>query len=71
MMILRLVNMFFIDSLSINCPSHTCKTINLTIFSFAVHQTAQDNIDLQTTILSRFDLIFIVKDIRMYDQDKV
>jgi len=34
-------------------------------------QTAQDNIDLQTTILSRFDLIFIVKDIRMYDQDKV
>ncbi|KAE8710471.1 DNA replication licensing factor MCM5 [Hibiscus syriacus] len=34
-------------------------------------KTAQDNIDLQTTILSRFDLIFIVKDIRMYDQDKV
>ena len=34
-------------------------------------QTAQDNIDLQTTILSRFDLIFIVKDIRMYSQDKV
>lgn len=34
-------------------------------------QTAQDNIDLQTTILSRFDLIFIVKDIREYDQDKV
>jgi len=34
-------------------------------------QTAQDNIDLQTTILSRFDLIFIVKDIRMYEQDKV
>nr|CAD1827796.1 unnamed protein product [Ananas comosus var. bracteatus] len=33
-------------------------------------KTAQDNIDLQTTILSRFDLIFIVKDIRMYDQDK-
>ncbi|KAL0283341.1 UNVERIFIED_CONTAM: DNA replication licensing factor MCM5 [Sesamum angustifolium] len=32
--------------------------------------TAQDNIDLQTTILSRFDLIFIVKDIRMYAQDK-
>ncbi|GJN22494.1 hypothetical protein PR202_gb10059 [Eleusine coracana subsp. coracana] len=35
-----------------------------------VHQTAQDNIDLQTTILSRFDLIFIVKDVRMYEQDK-
>lgn len=34
-------------------------------------QTAQDNIDLQTTILSRFDLIFIVKDIRKYSQDKV
>ncbi|RVW43691.1 DNA replication licensing factor MCM5 [Vitis vinifera] len=34
-------------------------------------KTAQDNIDLQTTILSRFDLIFIVKDIRMYSQDKV
>ncbi|KAE8676102.1 DNA replication licensing factor MCM5 [Hibiscus syriacus] len=34
-------------------------------------KTAQDNIDLQTTILSRFDLIFIVKDIRMYDQDNV
>ncbi|XP_021910322.1 DNA replication licensing factor MCM5 [Carica papaya] len=33
-------------------------------------KTAQDNIDLQTTILSRFDLIFIVKDIRKYDQDK-
>lgn len=38
---------------------------------FAFYQTAQDNIDLQTTILSRFDLIFIVKDIRMYSQDKV
>ncbi|GLT25412.1 hypothetical protein SLA2020_005430 [Shorea laevis] len=34
-------------------------------------KTAQDNIDLQTTILSRFDLIFIVKDLRIYDQDKV
>ncbi|KAL8161709.1 hypothetical protein V2J09_013198 [Rumex salicifolius] len=34
-------------------------------------KTAQDNIDLQTTILSWFDLIFIVKDIRMYSQDKV
>ncbi|KAH9654541.1 DNA replication licensing factor MCM5 [Citrus sinensis] len=27
--------------------------------------------DLKTTILSRFDLIFIVKDIRMYNQDKL
>ncbi|KMZ60966.1 DNA replication licensing factor [Zostera marina] len=34
-------------------------------------KTAQDNIDLQTTILSRFDLIFIVKDIRAYAQDKL
>ncbi|KAK9706033.1 hypothetical protein RND81_07G100600 [Saponaria officinalis] len=34
-------------------------------------KTAQDNIDLQTTILSRFDLIFIVKDVRMYSQDKI
>ncbi|KAL6226181.1 hypothetical protein ACLB2K_000144 [Fragaria x ananassa] len=34
-------------------------------------KTAQDNIDLQTTILSRFDMIFIVKDIRMYSQDKI
>lgn len=41
---------------------------HIPVFSF---QTAQDNIDLQTTILSRFDLIFIVKDIRMYGQDKV
>ncbi|PWA73654.1 minichromosome maintenance 5 protein [Artemisia annua] len=29
-------------------------------------KTAEDNIDLQTTILSRFDLIFIVKGIRMF-----
>ncbi|RZC94329.1 hypothetical protein C5167_031289 [Papaver somniferum] len=34
-------------------------------------KTAQDNIDLQTTILSRFDLIFIVKDVRLYSQDKL
>ncbi|KAK7265137.1 hypothetical protein RJT34_32753 [Clitoria ternatea] len=34
-------------------------------------KTAQDNIDLQTTILSRFDLIFIVKDVRIYSQDKI
>eukprot|EP00210_Caulerpa_lentillifera_P003882 g3709.t1 len=32
-------------------------------------KTAQENIDLQTTILSRFDLIFIVKDIRNKEQD--
>ncbi|KAJ8768286.1 hypothetical protein K2173_021226 [Erythroxylum novogranatense] len=34
-------------------------------------KTAQENIDLQTTILSRFDLIFIVKDKRDYGRDKV
>ncbi|MBA0867314.1 hypothetical protein Goshw_029213 [Gossypium schwendimanii] len=34
-------------------------------------KTAEDHFDLQTTILSRFDLIFIVKDVRMYDQDKI
>lgn len=38
---------------------------------FTFFQTAQDNIDLQTTILSRFDLIFIVKDVRNQGQDKV
>lgn len=34
-------------------------------------KSAQDNIDLQTTILSRFDLIFIVKDERSTDRDKM
>ncbi|KAJ4792586.1 DNA helicase [Rhynchospora pubera] len=34
-------------------------------------KTAQDNIDLQTTFLSRFDQIFIVKDIRSAEQDKI
>ena len=34
-------------------------------------KSAQDNIDLQTTILSRFDLIFIVKDERSMDRDKL
>lgn len=32
-------------------------------------KTAQENIDLQTTILSRFDLIFIVKDERSVRSD--
>ena len=32
-------------------------------------KTAQENIDLQTTILSRFDLIFIVKDERNFARD--
>jgi len=32
-------------------------------------KSAQENIDLQTTILSRFDLIFIVKDERNYARD--
>nr|KAJ0194696.1 hypothetical protein LSAT_V11C700379920 [Lactuca sativa] len=34
-------------------------------------KTAQDNIDLHTTILSRFYLIFIVEDINMFSQDKI
>ena len=33
-------------------------------------KSAQDNIDLQSTILSRFDLIFIVKDERTMETDK-
>lgn len=33
-------------------------------------KTAQENIDLQSTILSRFDLIFIVKDERSVEKDK-
>ena len=32
-------------------------------------KTAQENIDLQTTILSRFDMIFIVRDERLYERD--
>ena len=32
-------------------------------------KSAQENIDLQTTILSRFDLIFIVRDERLYERD--
>jgi DNA replication licensing factor MCM5 len=32
-------------------------------------KSAQENIDLQTTILSRFDLIFIVKDERSEEKD--
>lgn len=33
-------------------------------------KTAQENMDLQSTILSRFDLIFIVKDERSADRDR-
>lgn len=36
-----------------------------------VLQTAGQNIELQTTILSRFDLIFIVKDIRSVENDRL
>ena len=32
-------------------------------------KSAQENIDLQTTILSRFDMIFIVRDERLYERD--
>ncbi|KAK4774400.1 hypothetical protein SAY86_009335 [Trapa natans] len=34
-------------------------------------KTAEDNINLQTTILSRFDLIFFIKDSVHYHKDKV
>lgn len=33
-------------------------------------KSAGENIELQTTILSRFDLIFIVKDERNADRDR-
>lgn len=67
------------DDLKVYChPDPSCNFLNahcdfpLRIYNALFFlQTAQDNIDLQTTILSRFDLIFIVKDIRMYSQDKV
>ena len=49
---------------------------SIALFSFALSQgryddlkSAQENIDLQTTILSRFDLIFIVRDERLYERD--
>jgi len=45
-----------------------CHKLTILLLAF---QTAQENIDLQTTILSRFDLIFIVKDKRDYGRDKV
>lgn len=32
-------------------------------------KTAEENIDLQTTILSRFDMIFLVRDDRTEDKD--
>lgn len=50
---------------------HAYDLLSRQLIKLHTFQTAQDNIDLQTTILSRFDLIFIVKDIRMYSQDKV
>ena len=59
---------FFFFSISSICA---CYSFEVTERNIITLQTAQDNIDLQTTILSRFDMIFIVKDIRMYDQDKV
>lgn len=34
------------------------------------HPVPQENIDLQSTILSRFDLIFIVKDERNRERDR-
>lgn len=45
------------------CPLPACRYDDLS--------SASDNIDLQTTILSRFDLIFIVRDVpdEQRDQD--
>lgn len=48
----------------------TSKTATLSICPVCL-QSAQENIDLQTTILSRFDLIFIVKDTRDFQRDLV
>ena len=70
MMILRSKPRFPLSSLLV-FQRHTQIPTEKLIKMFTFFQTAQDNIDLQTTILSRFDLIFIVKDIRMYSQDKV
>lgn len=38
--------------------------------SYDDFKTAQENIELQSTILSRFDLIFIVKDTRTREMDE-
>ena len=69
-MILRSVAALPVPFFSIS-PIYACYSYEAAERNLITLQTAQDNIDLQTTILSRFDLIFIVKDIRMYDQDKV
>ena len=34
-------------------------------------RAASDNIDLMTTILSRFDMIFLVRDIRQEERDRM
>lgn len=49
---------------------HTSNRLCIT-YRYDDLKTAQENIDLQTTILSRFDLIFIVKDERSMDRDKM
>lgn len=69
-MILRSVAALPVSFLS-SSQIYDCYSYEETERNVTALQTAQDNIDLQTTILSRFDLIFIVKDVRMYDQDKV
>lgn len=35
------------------------------------NRAASDNIDLMTTILSRFDMIFLVRDIRQEERDRM
>jgi DNA replication licensing factor MCM5 len=54
-------------------------TMHTNVYLYVLHchhryddlSSASDNIDLQTTILSRFDLIFIVRDVpdEQKDQD--
>ncbi|KAF7152451.1 hypothetical protein RHSIM_Rhsim01G0133100 [Rhododendron simsii] len=51
--------------LSVNLLGRRSYAVNLPSGRYDDLKTAQDNIDLQTTILSRFDLIFIVKAIRL------
>lgn len=43
-------------------PTHRCVHLGLPLHRYDDLKSAQENIDLQSTILSRFDLIFIVKD---------
>lgn len=56
-----------------SAPPHPCHTpdpcICLPACRYDDLKSAQDNMDLQSTILSRFDLIFIVKDPASEERD--